>query len=121
VKQLTIRKRLPVLVKPRNWPRPSYSSQNLLKYLNAIDDRDGKALWMDFYRIAGNTTNTRRWIKYLSDRGLIADEREEIVGQTKTVYFKTKLGQAFHDILRNNRITGMLTTELGKRKLSRAF
>jgi hypothetical protein len=93
----------------------------LLEYLNIVDNKDGKALWMDFYRIAGNTANTDRWLKFMMDRRLISESIEQLDGKDERYYQKTSLGNIFHNMLKNRGLIGILTKELPKRKLRRAF
>ena len=92
----------------------------LLAYFNTIDDKDGKALWMDFFRIAGNTANTDRWLKWMTDRNLIS-ECESTDGKERRYYQKTISGNDLHSMLKNRGLVGILTQELPKRKLRRVF
>jgi DNA-binding PadR family transcriptional regulator len=93
----------------------------LLEYFDAIDDKDGKAKWMDFYRIGGNTENTNRWLNYMKDRDLISEFVNLDKGKEKKYYQKTERGSKLHNILKNRDLVAILTKELPKRKLRRAF
>jgi hypothetical protein len=105
----------------RKWTKPSVSSMKLLEYFDAIDDKDGKANWMTFFRIGGNTANTNRWLAYMKDRDLVSEFVELENGKEKTYYRKTESGNILHNMLKNYDLVGIITKELPKRKLRRAF
>ena len=93
----------------------------LLEYLDAIDDKDGKANWMTFYRIGGNTANTNRWLDYMKVRDLVSEFVELENEKEKKYYRKTERGNDLHNILKNRDLAAILTKELPKRKLRRVI
>ena len=93
----------------------------LLEYLDAIEDKEGKAVKMDFFRIGGNTANTNRWLKFMMDRNLVSELVELKNEKKKKYYQKTDLGNEFHNMLEKRELIGILTKELPKRKLRRSF
>jgi hypothetical protein len=84
----------------------------ILRYLNRIDERSGKANRMDFLRIAGNEEMLNDWIDYLSRCNLIGIETKD----GKSYFVKTDIGQKLHDVLKVHAYLGPVLGDLGRNR-----
>ena len=69
---------------------------------------------MDFYRIAGNEDNLRRWEQKLCEEWKLVNKRSE--GE-KTAYSKSDLGESLRRLLKNHPYVGGLFDELIRDRL----
>jgi len=93
---------------------PSANTKRILQYLDKIDEREGSyAIPTDFLRIAGNTANRDRWVKFLESSGLITEE--EVEGRIH--YVKTERGKIWHEALKSADYVGPLLDELHRDRL----
>ena len=84
-----------------------------LRYLDAIDAGGGTASRMEFYRIAGNEDNLRRWEEKLCSEWKLVSKVEG----PKVGYRKTDLGDSLHRLLKNHEYVGTLFDELIRDRL----
>ena len=93
---------------------PSGNFNRTFRYLEAVDQASGRASRMDFYNIAGNELNLRRWEQKLcNDWKLIV--RSEVDGHE--YYSKTELGEHLHKLLKSHEYVGSLFEELIRDRL----
>jgi hypothetical protein len=93
---------------------PSGNLSRTLRYLEAIDEGGGSATRMDFYVIAGNEDNLRRWEQKLCEEWKLAVKFEE---GGRIQYRKTDLGENLHKLLKNHDYVGSLFEELIRDRL----
>ena len=69
---------------------------------------------MDFYNIAGNEENLRRWEEKLCNEWRLV---EKVQDGERVYYGKTDLGQTLHTLLKNHEYLGGLFEELIRDRL----
>jgi hypothetical protein len=93
---------------------PSGNFNRTVRYLDAIDQAEGRATRMTFYNIAGNEENLRRWEQKLCDEWKLVSKVEE---NHRELYKKTDLGEHLHKIMKNHEYVGGLFEELIRDRL----
>ena len=93
---------------------PSGNLGRTLRYLDAIDQAEGKATRMSFYQIAGNEDNLSRWEEKLCKEWRLVTKTDE---GGKALYAKTEWGENLHRLLRNHEYVGSLFEELIRDRL----
>lgn len=93
---------------------PSGNLSRTLRYLDAIDEGGGVCSRMDWYRVAGNEDNLRRWEQKLCDEWRLVSKQTE---GDKATYSKTDLGESLHRLLKNHDYVGSLFHELIRDRL----
>lgn len=93
---------------------PSGNFNRTLRYLDAIDQGGGRCSRMDFYHIAGNEANLRRWEEKLCEEWRLVSRLEE---GDRVHYRKTDFGESLHKLLRNHQYVGGLFEELIRDRL----
>ena len=93
---------------------PSGNFNRTLRYLEAIDKAGGRASRMDFYNIAGNEENLRRWEQKLCNEWKLV---ERVQDTERVSYKKTGLGQNLHNVLKNHDYVGSLFEEIIRDRL----
>jgi hypothetical protein len=93
---------------------PSGNFNRTFRYLEAIEQAQGKASRMAFYNIAGNEENLRRWEQKLIDEWRLVTKNEE---DGREYYRKTELGEHLHKLLKSHEYVGSLFQELIRDRL----
>ena len=93
---------------------PSGNFNRTFRYLEAIDQDQGKSPRMAFYNIAGNEENLRRWEQKLINEWRLVIKFEE---EGRDYYRKTELGEHLHKLLKSHEYVGSLFEELIRDRL----
>ena len=82
--------------------------------MDAIETGGGRCSRMNFYYIAGNEDNLRRWEQKLIGEWRIVEKFQE---QDRDLYRKTSFGEHLHKLLKNHTFLGGLFEELIRDRL----